>query len=108
TNFGDAILSRFKVEEYALEAGLKREEDNELAEFICFSIVLYLRNAHAAPEIDKKLIKMKIETYLMDNAAFRNWYKHQFRKNYLRLRSFYTRSISHTTFEWAYKLKLVR
>ncbi len=108
TNFGDAILSRFKIEEYALKAGLDKKKDFELAEFICFSVVLYLRFAHAAPEIDQALIKIKIETYLMDNEPFEKEYKQQSRKNYLRLKYYYKHSWSDTTFEWAYKLKLVR
>ncbi len=108
THFGDAILSRFKIEEYALEAGLDKKRDFELAEFICFSVVLYLMNAHAAPEIDPNLVKQKIGTYLMDNSPFKEVYEQQSRKNYLRLKYYYTRSMSHTTFEWAYKLKLVR
>lgn len=108
SHFGDAILSRFKMEGYALEAGLDQKKDFELAEFICFSIVLYLRYAHAAPEIDPKEIKQKIGTYLIDNEAFKEEYKRQSRKNYLRLKYYYKHSWSHTTFEWAYKLKLVR
>ena len=108
SNFGDAILSRFKIEEYALKAGLDKKMDFELAEFICFSVVLYLRYAQAAPEIDQTLVKEKIAVYLIDNDAFRIWYRQQFRKNYLRLKYFYARSLSHSTFEWAYKLKLVR
>jgi glycosyltransferase involved in cell wall biosynthesis len=107
-HFGDAILSRFKIEAYALEAGLDKKKDFELAEFICFSVVLYLRYAHAAPEINSKMIKQKIGTYLMDNEAFKEEYKRQSRKNFLRLKYYYKHSWSHTTFEWAYKLKLVR
>lgn len=108
SHFGDAIISRFKIEAYALEAGLDKRRDFELAEFICFSVVLYLRYAHAAPEIDPKLIKQKIGTYLMDNEAFKEAYKKQSRKNYLRLKYYYKHSWSHPTFEWAYQLKLVR
>lgn len=108
TNFGDAILSRFKMEEYALKAGLDKKNDFELAEFICFSVVLYLKYAHAAPGIDPTLIKKKIKTYLMDNEAFRRAYKKGSRKNYLRLKYFYTMSLSDRTFGWAYKLNIAR
>ncbi|GAO28514.1 beta-1,3-glucosyltransferase [Geofilum rubicundum JCM 15548] len=108
TNFGDAILSRFKMEEYALKAGLDKKNDFELAEFICFSVVLYLKYAHAAPEIDPSLIKKKIKSYLMDNEAFRRAYKKGSRKNYLRLKYFYTMSLSDRTFGWAYKLNIAR
>lgn len=107
-NFSDAILSRFRIEAYALEAGLDNKDDFELSEFICYSIVLYLINAHAAPEIDQKLIKQKIGIYLLDNAPFRHWYKQQFRKNYLRLKYYYNFSMSNTIFEKAYKIKLLR
>lgn len=108
SHFGDAIRSRFKIEEYALKAGLDKKKDFELADFICFSVVLYLMNAHAAPEIDQKVIKQKIEMYLLENEAFKKEYKKRSGKNYLRLKYYYKHSWSHTTFEWAYKFKLAR
>jgi glycosyltransferase involved in cell wall biosynthesis len=108
TNFGDAIMSRFIIENYVLDAGLDKKRDFELAEFICFSIVLYLQYAHFAREVDPILIKKKIKTYLIDNESFKKEYKMQSRKNYLRLKYFYTLSLAHTTFDRAYKLKIIR
>jgi glycosyltransferase involved in cell wall biosynthesis len=108
SNFGDAIRARFKIEESALKAGLDKKRDYELGEFICFSVVLYLRHAHAASEIDQKLIKNKIGEYLINNKPFKVYYRKQSRKNYLRLKYFYIMHLPHNLFEWAYKLKLLR
>ena len=107
SNFGDAILSRFKIEAYALKAGLDKEKDFELAEFVCFSLVLYLQYAHAAPEIGKQLIKNKIAEYLICNYSFKEWYSGQYKKNYLRLKFFYRWELSNSAFEFIYKYKLV-
>lgn len=100
--FHQVFEVRFKVEEYAINCGVKTT-DFELGKYICFALVVYLTNVNRT-KLSKRLIKEKIKVYLFNNPEFRKYYKVEFKKNYYRLYWYYYLSLPHKLFSAFYKM----
>lgn len=87
----DSYKSCFIVEEFALEYGLKIENDYELGIPVCntLNFIVSTRKLNKLDNILKKIVREKIKMYLIDNHGFASFYRKTRNKNYNRLVVYY-------------------